>query len=172
MISLVKALPRRWLGLPVIAALLAAVGCSATNRAASDLPAPTPTGQQAAHCSALHTKLPATLEGMKRHALQSDSDFIAAWGEPTITLQCGVSRPLIVTPGYKRYNPYAPTIEIGGVEWLPEEQPDGSVRCTTSKREAWVEVTATPKYAKNSGEFGMLTGLSDVVAKTVPYGTI
>ncbi|MEV0280094.1 DUF3515 domain-containing protein [Streptomyces sp. NPDC050610] len=157
-------------------ALLAAVvltaalsGCSAADGSA--VPAPTPSGEQAGPCRALHKKLPATVNGMKRRTTAPVSDFTAAWGDPPIVLRCGVNRPLVVTPGYKRYNPNADTVEIGGVEWLPERQPDGSIRCTTSKRQAWVEVTL-PKKTVLDGDFGLFADLSDAVKETVPFGII
>ncbi|MEU1826198.1 DUF3515 domain-containing protein [Streptomyces abikoensis] len=158
------------LALPAVAAVLACAGCSTDDEATNSLAVPTPSGRQAQHCRALHKELPGNLDGRKRTSDPKDSDYMAAWGKPAIVMRCGVPRPLVLTPGYKRYNPYAPTIEINGVEWMPEEQPDGSVRCTTSKREAWVEVTLPTGYAKNGGQFGILTDLSDAVAKSIPFG--
>lgn len=79
---------------------------------------------------------------------------------------------MVVTEGYKYYRPQSPTIEINDVEWLPEEQSDGSLRLTTSKRTAWVEVTVPAKYTGPTGEFSMLVDLSDAVRKIVPFGYI
>ncbi|MFF4158126.1 DUF3515 domain-containing protein [Streptomyces sp. NPDC001678] len=158
--------------LPAVAAILASVGCSADDEATNSLPAPTPSGRQSERCHALRRELPGSLDDRKRTSDPKGSDFMAAWGKPAIVLRCGVQRPLVLTPGYKRYNPYAPTVEINGVEWMPEEQPDGSVRCTTSKREAWVEVTLPKSYAENGGQFGVLADLSGAVAKSIPFGIV
>lgn len=158
-------------GLPVAATLLTVAGCTSTDDASGALPAPTPSGQQAAHCRALRHELPSTVNELKRRTDRPDSDFTAAWGDTPITLRCGVPRPLVLTRGYKHYNPWSATVEINGVEWMPEQQPDGSLRCTTSKREAWVEVTVPKKYV-GTGEFEMFTGLSDAVRKAVPLGVI
>ncbi|MFF4530340.1 DUF3515 domain-containing protein [Streptomyces sp. NPDC001407] len=158
--------------LPVVASLSVAVGCTSADGTASAEPAPSPSGKQAAYCRDLHKALPAKVNGLKRRTGGPASEFTAAWGDPAITLRCGVRRPLILTPGYKRYRPGSDTWEVNGVEWMPEQQPDGSVRCTTSKREAWVEVTVPEKFTGEGGGLALFEELSDAVRKTVPYGVI
>ncbi|MEU3753199.1 DUF3515 domain-containing protein [Streptomyces olivoreticuli] len=161
---------RRWL--PAVAALSVAVGCASADGTASAEPVPSPSGKEATYCRALHKELPATLNGLKRRSGGPASEFTASWGDPAITLRCGVRKPLILMPGYKRYRPGSATWEVNGVEWMPEQQPDGSVRCTTSKREAWVEVTVPEKFTGEAGGLGLFDALSDAVRKTVPFGMI
>ncbi len=108
---------------------------------------------------------------MKRQDFKPTSDFTAAWGRPAISLRCGVKRPLILTRGYKHYNPEAPTVEVDGVEWMPEELTGGGIRCTTSKREAWVEVII-PKAHAAEVDFSLFEDLADAIKKTIPYGII
>ncbi|MEV6671055.1 DUF3515 domain-containing protein [Streptomyces sp. NPDC051162] len=167
-----KPLTRCLFSLSMVAVLFASVGCSSAGSSQSAAPAPTPQGKQAEFCRALHKELPATVNGLKRRSVGSDSDYTAFWGDPAISLRCGVKRPLVITEGYRYYNPRTPTIEINDVEWMPEQQEDGSIRCTTSKREAWVEVTVPNKYTGAGGEFSMFDDLSEAVKKTIPFGYI
>ncbi|MBF6053424.1 DUF3515 family protein [Streptomyces eurocidicus] len=152
--------------------MFASAGCSSDDSARVAAPDPAPPEKQAQLCRALNKELPEVIDEKKRRPVSPASDFTAAWGRPSISLRCGVRRPLLVTEGYKYYRPNSPTIEIRDVEWLPEEQSDGSVRLTTSKRTAWVEVTIPAKYAGLSGEFSMLFDLSDAVRETIPFGYI
>ncbi|MFF5131204.1 DUF3515 domain-containing protein [Streptomyces syringium] len=163
----------RWLvSVPAVVVLLASAGCGSDRSAHIAVPDPAPPEEQARLCRELHKKLPATVDGKEQRSVSPESEFTAAWGSPPISLRCGVRRPLVVTEGYKFYRPQSPTIEINDVEWLPEEQPDGSLRLTTSKRTAWVEVAVPAKYTGPTGEFSMLVDLSDVVRKTIPFGYI
>ncbi|MFI1258228.1 hypothetical protein ACH4U6_31205 [Streptomyces netropsis] len=38
-----------------------------------------------------------------------------------MTLRCGVPRPLVLTRGCTHDNPWSATVEINGVEWIPEQ---------------------------------------------------
>lgn len=162
---------RRPLGLPAAALLLAAVGCSAPDPSAGPA-VPAPDARQAGPCRALHRALPDVLDGRKRRTAEPVSDFTALWGDPAITLRCGVARPKILTPGTEHYNPGADSADLDGVTWLPERQPDGSVRCTTVQREAWVEVTLPERVVGGVGDISALTDLADAVKKTIPEGIL
>ncbi|MEX2983836.1 DUF3515 domain-containing protein [Streptomyces sp. C36] len=162
---------RRPLGLPALALLCASVACSAPDGKASPA-VPTPPARQAELCRALHKELPETVDGRKRRAADPVSDLTAVWGDPAISLRCGVGRPKILTPGTEHYNPTADSVEIDGVGWLPERQPDGSVRCTTTLRQAWVEVTLPKKVVGEAGDISALTDLADAVRKTIPVGVL
>ncbi len=159
-------LPRFTRTLPA-AALLAVAGCSA-GPATVAVPSPSPA--QAAMCRALHRALPRTFDGLPRHDPSPASDFTAAWGDPPVVLRCGVPAPAVLTPTSPHYDPSAQAEEIDGVDWLPERQPDGSVRCTTTLRKAYVEVTLPEKYVGQYGDLGPLTALAPAVRAAVPAG--
>ncbi|MFI1969011.1 DUF3515 domain-containing protein [Streptomyces cinnamoneus] len=157
-------------GLPAVVALLfACAACSGADDEAGPA-VPTPSGRQAALCRALHGALPRTVGDLERRATDPESDFTAAWGgHPAITLRCGVPKPELL-----RSHPGSDSAELNGVEWLPEKQSDGSVRCTTVQREAWVEVTLPKKVVGDAGagDISVLTDLADAVSKTIPVGII
>ncbi|MBO0651635.1 DUF3515 domain-containing protein [Streptomyces triculaminicus] len=166
-----RSLRCRFLRPGAVVMLLAVAGCS-SGGTADARPEPRPSGEETRYCRALLAALPGEVNGAKRRDGGRGSEFSAAWGRPSVVLRCGVGRPLVVTEGHKSYDPYAPTMEIDGVEWLLEPQRDGSVRCTTSKRRAWVEVTVPKEYMGKAGGISLLTDLADAVKKTVPFGYI
>ncbi|MFD0165992.1 DUF3515 domain-containing protein [Streptomyces decoyicus] len=153
---------RRYLALPLLTVLFAAVSCSASE----DVAVPSPKGEAARHCKALHKELPQTVDGLKRGTPEPVSDFTAIWGDPAVKLRCGVPKPDVLTYGSEHYNPKADAAEVNGVEWLFEKQEDG-YRFTTVLRKAFVEVTVPGKYAP---EVDVLTDLGRAVQKTVPVG--
>ncbi|MCC3770688.1 DUF3515 domain-containing protein [Streptomyces sp. UNOC14_S4] len=120
----------------------------------------------------MHKALPDSVDGLKRRTADPESDFTAVWGDPAVSLRCGVKRPEIIRAGSTTYAPTTGSVEADGVEWLPERQPDGSVRCTTVHREVWVEVTLPKKVAGDAGDIGALTDLADAVKKTIPFGYV
>ncbi|MFI9236867.1 DUF3515 domain-containing protein [Streptomyces cinnamoneus] len=161
---------RRPLGLPSVAVLLAAVACSGPDAGAGPA-VPSPPERQAALCRALHKELPKTVGGLERRGAEPVSDLTAVWGgthgEPEISLRCGVTKPALL-----KRNPATDSMDVNDVGWLPERQPDGSVRCTTVRREAWVEVTLPKKVVGEGGDLSALTDLSGAVLKTIPEGII
>lgn len=80
--------------------------------AMSDLPAPLADSQE---CADFLAGLPDELIGHDRAEIAEPApDGVAAWASSSVervTLRCGVDLPL-------QYTDYAPTREIGGVEWL------------------------------------------------------
>ncbi|MFD5394533.1 DUF3515 domain-containing protein [Streptomyces sp. NPDC127097] len=153
---------RRHLTLPALAVLFAAVSCSPS----ADVAVPSPTGAAARYCTALHEKLPRTVDGLERGDAEPDSDFTAMWGDPAVKLRCGVPKPDVLTYGSEHYNPNADAAEVNGVDWLFEKQDDG-YRFTTVLRKAYVEVTVPGEYAP---EVDVLTDLAGAVKKSVPAG--
>lgn len=149
--------------------LLAVAGCS-SGAAAGTVTVPRPPAAQARLCGALHGALPAKVDGLRRHATRPASDLTAAWGSPAIVLRCGVPRPPALTPGGSHYDPTADAAEIDGVDWLPQRLSDGSVRCTTTMRRTYVEVTIPRAYAGPNGDMGSLTDLASAIGRTVPSG--
>ncbi|MEW1751449.1 DUF3515 domain-containing protein [Streptomyces angustmyceticus] len=152
---------RRYLALPVLTVLFAAVGCSS-----EDVAVPSPGGEAARYCRELHKELPRTVDGLGRGTPEPVSDFTAIWGDPAVKLRCGVPKPDVLTYGSEHYNPRADAAEVNGVEWLFEKQQDG-YRFTTVLRKAYVEVTVPGKYAP---EVDVLTDLGSAVRETVPAG--
>ncbi|WP_043266282.1 DUF3515 domain-containing protein [Streptomyces sp. CT34] len=153
---------RRYLALPLLTVLFGAVSCSS----ATDVAAPSPEGDAARHCRALHTALPQTVNGLKRGIAEPVSDFTAIWGDPAVELRCGVPKPDVLRYGSEHYNANPDAAEVDGVQWLFEKQDDG-YRFTTVLRKVYVEVTVPGKYAP---EVNVLPDLADAVKKTVPAG--
>ncbi|MFC5720539.1 DUF3515 domain-containing protein [Streptomyces gamaensis] len=156
-------------------ALTTAAGCASAEETAAR-PAPHPTGRQAQYCRALAKELPDSVGGLPRRTPSREaSEFTAAWGRPgkaTIVLRCGGDKPAVLTPDDARYDPYGPRWEVAGIDWMPEQQPDGGVRCTATRREAWVEVTVPREYTGEGGGLDMLTGVSEAIRNTVPFGQL
>jgi len=63
----------------------------------------------------------------------------AAWGDPPITLRCGVGAP----PGL---TPESECLEVNGVGWFSEDA-DGGTLYTTIGREVLVELGVPEDYA-------------------------
>ncbi|MCX4819622.1 DUF3515 domain-containing protein [Streptomyces sp. NBC_01142] len=138
--------------------LLAAAGCSSTDAPAS-ITVPSASPEEAALCRALHEELPDSVAGMDRKDPEPASELTAGWGDAAIVLRCGVPRP------EKMNDPEADGVTVGGVDYLLEQQDDGSFRFTTTYRKAYVEVTLTKKYAS---DVTPLIPLGAPIKKTVP----
>ena len=108
-------------------------------------------------CADLVAALPETLSGGERRATDPASPSTAAWGDPVITLRCGVARPEQLTPTSE-------LVEVNGVEWLPVELTQG-YRFVTVGRVANVELDVPNAYAP---EVNVLVDLAAPVADEVP----
>ncbi|MFE3771782.1 DUF3515 domain-containing protein [Streptomyces sp. NPDC059122] len=146
--------------------LLAAVSAFASCSSAPEVAAPSPTGEAARHCRALHRDLPQTVDGLQRGTAEPVSDFTAIWGDPAVELRCGVPKPEVLRHGSEHYNPNPDSAEVDGVQWLFERQDDG-YRFTTVLRKVYVEVTVPGKYAP---EIDVLPDLAAAVQKAIPAG--
>ena len=125
---------------------------------------PSPSGEAATACRALHRALPERVAELAHVATEPASPYTAAWGDPAVELRCGVPEPDVLTPGGEHYNPTAEAVEVNGVSWLLDER-DGGYRFTTTDRVAHVEVTVPDAYAP---EVGLLTEFAGAVKNTVP----
>lgn len=125
------------------------VGCSPDT---VPVEAPAPEGDVAHACSDLIDSLPGALEEGARRALEPDSPYAAAYGDPAIVLRCGVERPT-------EFGPTSELVTINEVDWLPVKQ-SGGVAFYAPGRVAWVRVDVPSAYTP--GTFA-LTELSDVV---------
>jgi hypothetical protein len=124
-----------------------------------------PPAAEAKLCRVLHAALPRTVDGLRQRTTDPVSPYTAAWGDPAVVLRCGTPSPDVLTPGNAHYNPTADAAEVNGVDWLVEQQPDGSYRFTTTDREAWVEVSVPSRYAP---QVNPLTDLAPAISKTLP----
>ncbi|MET9148692.1 DUF3515 domain-containing protein [Streptomyces sp. NPDC004042] len=152
----------RHTGLPVVlAALIAAAGCSSSDDSATAA-VPSPDPAVAKLCGDLDRALPRKVDGLSRTDPRPASALTAGWGSPAIILRCGVPRPAAMN------DPDADGAEVDGVGWLLEKQADGSFRFTTTLRRAYVEVSL-PASRTGHGA-APLVHLAPAVKKAIPEG--
>jgi hypothetical protein len=93
---------------------LLAAGCGGPDEVALDSPAVF--AAERAACEGFLADLPDTLADQERRTVTPDDALGAAWGDPAITLTCGVSVP-------KEFDRFASCEEADGVGWfVPDEQ--------------------------------------------------
>jgi len=148
-------------GLPVLALLMAATGCTSADDDASTV-VPSPDAKVTKLCENLDKELPEKVTDLDRNDPEPRSALTAGWGSPAIILRCGVERPA------KMNDPNADDAEVNGVGWLVEKQDDGSYVFTTSLRTAYVEVRL-PEERADLGA-GPLTAFAEPVKKAIPEG--
>lgn len=105
-----------------------AAGCGASST--STVTEPSPSGSAAQGCRAVMARLPGRVAGLSRTATGS---FTASWGDPAVTMRCGVARPSGLT-SISRCD------EVDGVGWYSQEFTE-AWRFTTIGRSGFVEVT-------------------------------
>ena len=147
-------MPRRTPLALVVAAL--ATACSSGSSGSSGLGPVTLTahasGSQVGGCLSLVAALPKTLGGQSRRTTQPSPTTTAAWGDPPITLVCGVPA------GRALDDPY----EFDGVIWALHDI--GSARTwTTRDRPVNVVVTIPDAY---DGQAELLGSLATALAPT------
>jgi hypothetical protein len=96
-------------------------------------PPPLSAGQQQA-CQELISALPTDLGDLPARPVDSPSPYVAAWGEPAVTLRCGVARP----PSFVAT---ADVQQINGVSWFPERR-GSTTAWVVVDRPVYVEVLA------------------------------
>ena len=109
-------------------------GCSGTVTMTD----PTPSAEVGKWCADVMAALPSTVLDQTRRTVEPGS-LSAAWGDPTITLKCGVGKP----PGL---GDASECFEVNGVGWFAEEA-DGGYLFTTIGRSAYVQVGVPTEYA-------------------------
>jgi len=135
--------------------LLASITClSACTTAAVSLTAPSPTGETATQCGALITSLRGSMEMTRR--VSPPSSYTLAWGNPVVTLRCGVDAP---TPSQADS-----FVQIGAVEWRVRQVGD-SVLWTSRGRVAAVEVRVS---MSDKAQERVLSRVNDAVLATIP----
>ncbi|WP_327318096.1 DUF3515 domain-containing protein [Streptomyces sp. NBC_01235] len=151
----------RPIGLPSLALLLAAAGCSSADGDTSAA-VPSPSATVTKLCRNLDKALPSSVDDLGRRDPSPASALTAGWGNPAIILRCGVDQP------EKMLDPEADGVDVNGVGWLLEKQDGGSFRFTTTLRRAYVEVTI-PKDRTGDG-MAPLVDVASAVKKAIPEG--
>jgi uncharacterized protein DUF3515 len=118
---------------PVAPAGRAATSAAALPSITVAAPPPLTAAQQRA-CQELISALPTDLGDLPARPVDSPSPYVAAWGEPAVTLRCGVPRPpsFIAT---------ADVQQINGVSWFPERR-GSTTAWVVVDRPVYVEVLA------------------------------
>ena len=146
---------RLLLAAPAAVLVLATAACS--KGVEVPLPDPVPSGPAAYTCSSLHGALPDHVDGQGVTASTPVSAWTSAWGDPAITLRCGVPTPSALKPDSE-------LVVVDGVSWLPEQLTAG-YRFTSVGRTVSVEVVVPSKYAP---EADALADISPVIVASVP----
>lgn len=98
---------------------------------------PQPTAEVAEQCAALMPELPEkVLEQTRRDT--SPGHYTAAWGNPAITVSCGVPRPAAAVTDTRCF-------EVNKVGWTAEEGQGGWIY-TTIGRAGYVQVAVPQEY--------------------------
>lgn len=110
-------------------------------------------------CTALVDDLPDDVIGNSRR--ETSGSLVAAWGDPPITLVCGIPRPAGMQPTSQ-------CLEVEGVGWWPQDGTTGMV-FTTLDRAAYVEVGVPNSYGNTGDVLAQLSPLvSEHLALTTP----
>ena len=137
--------------------LLAGSGAEGVQPATGpvDVPAPAVDAVTASACRALVAALPEEVDpGVTRRPVSGDAGRTAAWGDPPVTLTCGVPAP---------DRPEEPVV-VNGVAWSVRDIGAG-FRWTTRDREVLVAVDVPDAY-ENGAE--IVNPLSGPVASAFP----
>lgn len=129
--------------------------------------APRLSAHDAQACLALTSQLPTQVRNLPARRVSAGPEQNAAYGEPPITVRCGVAQPPMcatVTPGQEGCVPLdADLLVMNGVCWYGEDGPATKL-FTTMDREVAVQVGVPAGYdqpAQWANEF------SDSVVKTI-----
>jgi hypothetical protein len=132
--------------------VLVTLGLGACSRTVT-MTDPTPSASVRQQCAAVLAGLPETVLDQPRRTVEPGV-LSAAWGDPTITLKCGVEKP----PGL---GDASECFEVNGVGWFAE-QAEGGYLFTTIGRSAYVQVGVPPDYAP---EATALVDVAEAVGK-------
>jgi len=136
--------------------LLCSAGLSACGEAKVAVPVPTPNASDAAICQRLSPNLPETVADQPKRTVADSPDLTAAWGNPPISLRCGVLKPTALEPT-------SSLISVNGIDWFAEELSAGW-QFTSMNTFVFVEVTVPNDY---NPEANALVDLSASLKKLV-----
>jgi hypothetical protein len=100
---------------------------------------PTPNPATESACVKVFAGLPVRLGDLAPRRTETDSSFVAAWGDPAVVLRCGVRRPTELMPQSAEL-----VIRVDNVDWLPHQTVDSTV-FTAIDRSVYVELTVPKK---------------------------
>ncbi len=106
-------------------------------------------------CSDLTGALPRRLAELDARIVDGDKRLTAAWGDPPVTLRCGI----IATP-----SPLGQLVTLDGIDWTTVIG-KSTVTWLTVGRRATVEVTVPRRY---DAQGPMLAQLSPAISRRVP----
>jgi len=96
---------------------------------------PSPSTATQAACVKVFAKLPVQLGRLAPRKTETDSSFVAAWGNPAVVVRCGVARPAVFgTPQA------AQLVDVNSILWQPDPQRDRTIY-TTVDRSVYIDVT-------------------------------
>ncbi|MBM2617547.1 DUF3515 family protein [Actinoplanes sp. LDG1-06] len=123
-------------------------------------------------CLAVTSQLPTTLRDLPGRTVTAGPEQNAAWGEPPVTLACGVPQPTMcerVDGGHEGCVPLSDTMLVmDGVCWWAADGPATDV-FTTMDREVAVQVSVPGSY-QQTGQWA--NEFSEPVVKTVKSTTV
>jgi hypothetical protein len=129
--------------------------------------APVLSAHDAQVCLAVTSQLPTQVRNLPARKVSAGPEQNAAYGEPPITVQCGVTQPRMcetITPGQTGCVPLdADLLVMNGVCWYGEDGPATKL-FTTMDREVAVQVGVPASYDQ-PGQWA--NEFSDAVVKTV-----
>jgi hypothetical protein len=116
-------------------------GRSTAGHSTGPLPAvtvaapPSPAAATADACVQVFAKLPVQLGSLAPRRTDTDSSFVAAWGDPAVVVRCGVAKPAVFgSPDA------AQLLDVNSVLWQPDPQKARTVY-TTVDRSVYIEVS-------------------------------
>lgn len=118
-----------------------------------NLATPTPAPSVRTVCSDLIAHTPAVVDGQKRREIAHPSPYAAAWGDPAISLTCGVAKPTALTAASECF-------EVNGIGWFSEQQANG-YRFTTIGRKAYAQVVVPKKYVPSDPLVDLSKAIND-----------
>lgn len=117
---------------------------------------PTPGPEVATQCDALLADLPPKVLEAKRRDTEPGR-YTAAWGNPAITLSCGVPQPAAAVTDTRCF-------EVNKVGWTAEEGQGGWIY-TTIGRSGYVQVAVPEDYRP---EANALVAMAEPIKKHMP----